>query len=1126
MDELAFWQQKLIQFFHDPPAKPFSGNPKAGTQKKVAVALFDAFQQANKERKLRYWYKSADWAAAGADRPMLYTPRGTSGLGTLTWHNYPEITHPLSPGCRLAIDIEAGLSEAEDGPENDDEAPDPRLVPLQEQIDAAMKLAGLAGDWRDPAQLKQVFFALWRRYRDDLVAARRGEGRSQFGNPLWEEMPAETRCPDHSIWDHLKVVTALAFMKPHKFKEPPRDEGAQEPWMLRFAIGPIQSFIEQSRTSRDLWTSSVLLADLAWHAMQPLVEHYGPDCIVYPDLRANPRADCWLFEQHRDALGDVNPITFAAVLPGSFVALLPRGGAQHLETIEELAQTAQKSVDQRWQTLAGTVLNWFRQTDQWDSHCDAIWSRQHAHSPVRCTWVAVPWRHMGHIENVDHLRGQALPAQHRPAPADPQQAQRDQATLDQRRQRLAPWLPPQSWAHYELAREVYARSHLDYHQMERGFDYALTHHQLGLRHALRKASNTAPAPAAEPGEKCTLCGQREALHGVNGAASLDYMRQSTREFWQDKKLDPDQTGAERLCAVCALKRFLVKADQGPGDQLVFNRLWVGIDVAEIVDRDGKLRVPFPSTATIAAQQFLAELFEKVLKDSSLQAPIVRVLGVAGRHLPRTSFPRALPRLATRYRNADPSIRDLLEYEAEDLLFPEVADGKAQGLRARGEAKEAGRAGELKDAVVALRDAANKAGIKPPGKRIAVIRLDGDRIGKLLLGEPGDPGAIATRWRDVLHPTVLERLLENQHLLDAGWAGLLDSKRLMGPCLHAFVSRAMGHFGHRIVPWVVEQEFSGRLIYSGGDDVLCIAPANEALALAARLQQLFSAAWVVDTVPPENRDQWAWRRRDWKGDYDHDQARQRFAIPLPVDGKGAPEPIRLCEPGQRIALHAADDKWRPTDELPRRAIDGTLLPMLGSSATLSAGIAIGHYKTPLSVLLRRSKDLLTFAKDTGRCSVGIGHASRGGNKSRFAMPWERDAALGRPVAHLSLNTVIEAFRNGELPGRLPYKLRELAPSARYGLERIQTLQHAEQIDTARTNLLRGLFASCIDLPKTPGAQAAFQVWERGVSLYEQPQAARPEAVAARDGERREERYTDGLLLCRELARGGDSGEDEE
>lgn len=1180
MNELDFWRQKLIQFFHDPPAKPFSGakirkdadgTRLSGKHAQIAKALFDAFQQHNTERKLRHWYKSADWAASGADRPMLYVPRGKSGLGTLKWPKYPEITHPLSPGCRLRIDIREAPPEALDACEAEeaqDAAAEAERDPVAEQQAVVAALAGKVPDWNDDKKLKESFVVLWRRLRDDLVAAgTSGSAQGYEGDALWEEMPAETRCPDHSIWDHLKVTTALAFMRPHKMNEEPEPEaeGAQEPWMLSFSLGPTQAFINQSRTSRDLWISSYLLADLAWHAMEPFVERYGPDCIVYPDLRANPRVDCWLHGKFPEALGDAaddprrNPSTFAAVLPTKFVALVPRGGDGHLEKIEELAKKAEGKVTKRWKDLAGLVKKWFQrlQGDSAGNNWAAIWERQHANLPLYCTWTAVPWRHMGTIHHPENLMGRALPAQdpnfRQPSGAAAKTAEADRAAIEARRKRLAPWVPIEVWGHYEQARETYARARLDFHQMERGFDYALTHHMLGARHELRKATDPAPTKAEEKGEKCTLCGQREALRGGDGGhQALDKLREQARAFWSHEELDPDETGAERLCAVCAMKRFLVEADQDGGTGAVggFNRLWVGMNTNfdDVADTDDEVRAPFPSTSTIAAQAFVERVvqggFEKEL------SAIVSACKAAA--LPRTSFPRSLPRLAAVAQAATGVTSAFLKYEAQDVVFPETADGKVSALKAKvdylkreGKQQEAARVeskvqalSDLKKAVAALRQAASKSEprILPPSTRIAVIRMDGDHMGRLLLGTDD---AIGTRWRDVLHPEIVERLRKNAHLLGAGWAHLLEAKRLMGPALHAFVSRALGHFSHRIVPWVVEREFSGRLIYAGGDDVLCIAPADEALDLAARLQQLFSAPWVIDTQPQEDRDQWAWRRKDWKGEYDQRAARGRFVIPIfpGYDEYGKPRPIRL---GTSVEEQPLEGHVAPDAPSPHEITRGTLLPMLGYHASLSAGIAIGHYKTPLSALLTRSQQLLDYAKDPfgdgdggestnwhGR-RVAIGHASRGGEKTRFALPWASGGAgAPRVDAHATLREVMEAFRTGGLPGRLPYKLRELGLSARCGLERIAAQDaSAEEKTAVRKELLEGLFATCLEGDVAPSLrQAAFRLWAQGIRLHERS-ARCPDEERGQTRDQGESRYTDGLLLCRALASGGDGEEEVE
>jgi CRISPR-associated protein Cmr2 len=890
--------------------------------------------------------------------------------------------------------------------------------------------------------------------------------------------------------------------------------------MLRFALGPTQEFIEQSRTSRDLWISSFLLADFSWHAMQPFVERYGPDCIVYPDLRANPRADCWLFDSHQYALpeNEKNPSTFAAVLPGVFVSLVPRGGQGHLETIESLANQAANNVNERWTSLAKVVQQWFQEHTCWNQLCAQIWTRQTRKPPICCTWTALPWRCMERINDPKNLTGRALPAQRKDfrQPAPGPAAENDRQAMESRRKRLSPWVPQKVWGHYELAREVFARSCLDLHQMERGFDYALTHHQLGARHALRKATDPAATVSEEPGEKCTLCGQREALRNEdNGDSRLDNVRALAREFWRNKELDPDQTGSERLCAVCAVKRFLVRADKTETNIGSFNQLWAGMStpLENIVDHDGELRIPFPSTCAIAGQKFLKE----VTKDHRLKPEIAAVIAACRQaKRPRTSFPRALPRLAVLHRDCGKEAQEFLEYEVQEVIFPETADGKAQALRAKNEdASKMDKLKEVKEAVSRLREKATELSIKPPNSQIAVIRVDGDNMGKLLLGSED---IIATRWKDVLHPKALVRLRENTHLRAAGWEDLLESKRLMGPSLHAFVSRTLGHFSHCIVPWVVEQEFSGRLIYSGGDNVLCLAPADEALDLAARLQQLFSAAWVVDTDPRNKQDQWAWRRKDWKGEYTQEKARKRLVIPLP--GNQGTRPIELSNDGQLVATHTSED-----DDSPRQqSVQGALLPMLGTSASLSAGIAIGHYKTPLSALLRRSKELQEFAKEPfkedaskdasernwkGRNALAIGHASRGGEKTRFALPWNNDSSKGCPTANLILREVVVGFKKGDLPNSLPYKLRELALSARCGLDCIG------KDEKTSDQLLKGLFNSCLENSKGKFADAAFKVWKQGIYLQRSSTSKNPES-----------KYTDGLLLCRALALGSDTCQGEE
>ncbi|MEN6464010.1 MAG: type III-B CRISPR-associated protein Cas10/Cmr2, partial [Syntrophaceae bacterium] len=958
--------------------------------------------------------------------------------------------------------------------------------------------------WNSPAEIKVLFIKVWRKLRD-LLTQKGSEGdRDPNFRHLWQTMPADGRCPDHSIWDHSRVTSALAFMTRAK-----KDATSRDPWLFRYEIGPVGRFIEEADTSRDLWMGSFLLSDIIWHAMGPLIQRYGPDCIIYPDLRANPRADVWLKEEYPDALpGSMeNPATYAAVLPNTFTAVVPFGGRtgdSHLRALEELAGEAATAVRDRWFKLANIVEKWIAgiQGSGPDEEWRAIWKRQHE-KVLSSTWSAVKWSEMEKIRHCESLTmTDPLPCQHeRPVTVSQKELEEDRRKIVEREGRLKPFVPGDVWVHYSRARSVFARTNLPVHQMERGFDYALTHHQLRTRHALRGQQSSEAGIFGESGEKCTLCGRRQALYNLDGRPDkLHGHRQAARAFWesgndnQKKRLNPDPFQQDRLCGVCAMKRFLVEAgvDGESGELTGINPVWAGygVPVEELGFEDDKPRVPFPSTATVAAQGFL----EKICTRPDLAAErdaVVRNYRQAG--LPRTGFARSLSRLAALEK--DRSASPFLMLDTQQSLFPETLGISIRRAEKPGERAKADALEELRDSVIELRRKARKAKIEEPGTRIAVIRLDGDNMGRLLLG---DPEIIQTTWRDVIHPEATSSNKKSSLLTagitrQAGWPDLLESKRLMGPSLHAFISRSLAEFSHRIVPWVVEREFSGRLIYCGGDDILAMSPAGDALLLAARLQQLFSAPFILDTMP--GRLPWGWRKPG--GDHHHDEteARRRFLIPVrsrDTDGDivlplGAPEDFEPHPQGDGFDLSAANE--------------AEILTMPGKGYSLSAGIAYGHFKSPLSGLLRQSAEMLKkWAKGAaGRNAVGLSHFSRNGVKTEFAMPWRSENG-SEPNAQL-FQRVVDGFCKGTLPGRLPYKLRNHC-------RLLHELRDGEEKD--RLTLIEGLFQEeAGDSGKLSGVRAdALFLWKQGLRLGE----AMPGGTL--------DRAADGLLIARMLAGDGE------
>jgi CRISPR-associated protein Cmr2 len=236
---------------------------------------------------------------------------------------------------------------------------------------------------------------------------------------------------------------------------------------------------------------------------------------------------------------------------------------------------------------------------------------------------------------------------------------------------------------------------------------------------------------------------------------------------------------------------------------------------------------------------------------------------------------------------------------------------------------------------------------------------------------------------------------------------------VGPALHALISRALATFAHTIVPWGVEQEHAGRLIYAGGDDVLAMAPAADALRIVWRLRQLFQSLWVVDTQPL--RSAWdpalRWQPAEARGRF---VALSEAKVGFAAEGDGLYKWLGL--PGNRLEANQA---------VP-------VCPMLGPHHSLSAGIAVGHFKTPLRELVEGAESLNQYAKnELHRSAVAIGVFTRGGMKYQGGGSWRSPEVEPTQSPPLISNENFEdwwverlrqAYADGGLPSRLPHKLR--------------------------------------------------------------------------------------------------------
>lgn len=179
-------------------------------------------------------------------------------------------------------------------------------------------------------------------------------------------VPADADYNDHTWLAHRSSAAALLRAR----------WSGDEATLLFVHYGPVQSFIEASRRTSDLWLGSFLISDLAYTAAQTVATLVGPHALVYPHLASVPRY------QHDQHLHQDLEVRLRPCVPNRFVAIVPSS------EIESVADALAKGIAQRWREMADAVREWL------EPHCDSAgfegFDGQIADHPV-IDIVAQPW---------------------------------------------------------------------------------------------------------------------------------------------------------------------------------------------------------------------------------------------------------------------------------------------------------------------------------------------------------------------------------------------------------------------------------------------------------------------------------------------------------------------------------------------------------------------------------------------------------------------------------------------------------------------------------------------------------------------------------------------------------------
>lgn len=553
-----------------------------------------------------------------------------------------------------------------------------------------------------------------------------------------EYLPADTRAPNHSIYDHLVQTSAVyACITDNKV-----------PAFLLFTINPVQDFIKVARKTSDLWSGSYILSYLTFKAMEFIIDEYGPDHIIYPNLLFQPLVDKKIIEKLKDydflkdyvsKLQNNEEKLMIANFPNRFLAIIP------------FDVNIASKVEESFKNAIHELSEFISQKLGFTSY-EKI--EEHLLSYFQIYWAILPWTDELDISSETKTSHEKAIENYRSLVS----VSNDDELLkinDDELLEIVKFLTENPA--YKTTTKL-------------GSVYSLL---LVLVEKLLAARKSFRNPIKNlfyksNGCKCTLCGEFNAIIKIQDLCKENRNYRSLINLIQEN---------EHLCGVCITKRlFPLFADEKLG-----------------------IKLKFPSTSEMAS------IGTKII-NKNIDPDFIKKIQEIQQKINQNSS--SVPKL---------KCNPLFNIDGQ-WLIKENYDKKRIKREYGVEVDE--------DKLKEIKGDLEKYQINP-SRYYAILMMDGDRIGKWLKGE------FNLTIKQSIHRNVV-------NVIEKICPDIIYKKHPNSPSIHQLFSRRLSHFALEEVKKVVEDEFYGKVVYAGGDDVLALLPIDSVFACAYKLQESFKS----------------------------------------------------------------------------------------------------------------------------------------------------------------------------------------------------------------------------------------------------------------------------------------------
>ena len=686
---------------------------------------------------------------------------------------------------------------------------------------------------RNEKDIEKIFWWCWR-FLPEIKAKKQQDALL---------IPAHAVLPDCPIHSYQSTVSALmGAMYPERKKDK-----QEHPYLFLFTFSPVQEFIKASRKFLDFWSGSYLLHYLGAKVCWKIAKEYGADAVITPSLWSQEIIDALMvkefdnnsslfkesFEKYtgldpasRFQKGDSTSLVTAG-FPNVITALVPE------EAAKELGKTLSDYIKEEWQKIANKVredikkevIEYLKDSSKTEQIQDIINNFPEADREA-CKKDIEQWKQGGcwewnqlweaQIDNTWETYWTAVPLGHPEEHKSISRKDVEDKTYDdwkEAQQKVAPHRFTNSFP--TLAEEQ------AYDEFNVGTWWGALQARLGQSIQSIKNTRTWQVPTA-PGERSSLSGQHTALH-----PRLIYQERfkngfgvsagSLRLFWKVMaEVYPGLfNGSEKLNAIELTKRMAWNKGG------VAESLGIPVEKEGVIDYDKLIR--FPNLSAIASARFAKENPKKIKKYwYKLKDLVHEEFGKSKDGKELVSKFSSKTRRPFQIKQTD---KELGDYNGVMFSSKWLADD--MGLNT-----------EQANTLRGLVDKAHKDcgfGDGSPADWWVIVLGDGDGMGKYVSGSK------LKNYGDYIN----ESVIDNSQIDEETWDNFCNkTRKRMGPATHVGLNRALLDFSNRLVPYLTERRFCGKVVYSGGDDVMAVLP------LADLPEYLLSlrSAWCGENDP--------------------------------------------------------------------------------------------------------------------------------------------------------------------------------------------------------------------------------------------------------------------------------------